>query len=77
MERLLVNLEEARRLLGLGRNEFLRLLKRGEIKGRRIGPRGGRWLFSVKDLERWAAGEQAEENEGGRKACTCAEAKNE
>ena len=76
MERLLVGLEEGRRLLGLGRNEFFRLLKRGEIKGRRIGPRGGRWLFPVKELERWAAGDQAGET-GKASACGCREERKE
>ena len=49
LERKAVNVAEARKITGLGRNTFYSLLQNGKIKAFRIGAR--KWVIPIKSID--------------------------
>lgn len=52
--RLGLSLKEAQALANIGRNTLLRLLRSGQVRGRKIGTR--RWVVCRDSLEAWLRG---------------------
>lgn len=59
MEAILVNSEQAMKLLGVSASTLYRLRKKGAIKARPLNPNAKcpTWLYSVESIKKFAEGE--------------------